>query len=113
MLFNDNGLTGNMTISPTGDVSNLVIPVTIKWTTTKPWPADLNPGSWRSDGWTNQTPYTLILKKSTSCAWNQGGNLVVPKIYTWQMGNKELTEGSTAKIRCLGITAAWIDGDKK
>jgi hypothetical protein len=114
LLFNDNGLTGNMTIFPSGNVSNLVIPVTIKMDYNKTFgTAELNPGSWRSEGWLNQTPYTVILKNMHAlCMEPLQDSKVVPKIYTWQMGNKELSEGSTVKFDA-SMVPVWIDNDKK
>jgi hypothetical protein len=114
LLFNDNGLTGNMTIFPTGEVSNLVIPVTIKMDHNKTFgTADLNPGTWRNEDWVNQTPYTAILKNLHVLRMENGpGGSVEPKVYTWQMGDVEVGEGSKAHCDASSVPA-WIDTDKK
>jgi len=114
LLFNDNGLIGNMTIFPTGDVSNLVIPVTIKMDHHKTFgTALLNQSSWRSEGWVNQTPYTIIMKNLHVLRMEtELSGAIVPKIYTWKMGDKELSEGSTVKFDASAVPL-WIDTDKK
>lgn len=112
LLFTENGLIGNLSIKPTGNVSDLVVPITIKMDHQKTFgTAELNPGTWRTEGWKNQTPYPLLLKNLHMLRFvPASGGGFTPQIYTWSTGNKELSEGGIAKFDPATVPA-WLDTD--
>lgn len=112
LLFTENGLIGNLSIKPTGNVSDLVVPITIKMDHQKTFgTAELNPGAWRTEGWKNQTPYPLLLKNLHMLRFEAtSGGGFTPRIYTWSTGNKELSEGGVAKFDPATVPA-WLDTD--
>lgn len=113
LLFTDIGLRGDLTITPAGDVPGQVIPVTIKLDYNKTFgTAELSPANWRSEGWTNNTPYPVILKNLHVLRMEPSGANVTPMVYTWDMGSKDLTEGSKAKFDA-GSVPSWLDNDSK
>ncbi len=113
LLFTDIGLRGDLTIAPDGDVPAQVIPITIKLDYHKTFgTADLNPTTWRSDGWLNNTNYPVILKNLHVLRLEQKDGTTVPTAYTWEMGNKEVTEGSRARFDAVSVPT-WLDSDKK
>ncbi len=114
LLFTENGLIGNMTIKPSGNVSNLVIPVTIKMDYNKTFgTAELTQSTWRTEGWKNQTPYPLIVKNLHVLRMEPaGGGIIRPKIYTWEIGAQEVQEGGKVNFDA-GLVPAWLDTDPK
>ncbi|AEE49556.1 hypothetical protein [Haliscomenobacter hydrossis] len=114
LLFTENGLIGNLTIKPTGNVSNLVVPITIKMDHQKTFgTAELSPGTWRTEGWKNQTPYPLILKNLHVLRLEPiAGGAIKAKVYTWEIGNTEVSEGGKATFDA-SMVPAWLDTDPK
>ena len=113
LLYTDIGLRGDLTISPAGEVPAQVIPVTIKLDYNKTFgTAELNPLTWRADGWQNNTPYPVILKNVHVMRMENKLGKTVPVVYTWEMGNKELADGSKAKFDGA-LVPNWLDSDKK
>jgi hypothetical protein len=112
LLFTDIGLRGDLTIFPAGDVPSQVVPITIKLDYHKTFgTAELTPGTWRSEGWVNNAPFPVILKNLHVLRMENRAGIPTPAIYTWEMGNKELTEGGKAKFDASQVPV-WLDGDK-
>ena len=113
LLFTDIGLRGDLTITPDGDVPAQVIPITIKLDYNKTFgTADLNPLTWRNDGWLNNTSYPVVLKNIHVLRMETKDGKTNPVVYSWELGNKELTEGSKAKFDGASLPN-WLDTDKK
>jgi hypothetical protein len=114
LLFTENGLIGNMTIKPSGNVSNLVIPVTIKMDYNKTFgTAELTQSSWRREGWKNQTPYPVIVKNLHVLRMEPIiGGMYRPKVYTWEIGAQEVLEGGKVNFDA-GLLPEWLDTDPK
>lgn len=108
-LFGDNGIKGEITIIPDGKAPAEPINVILKMDDRKTFGTmELNRNTWRTNGWKNQMPYPVIVKNFHIMRWESQ----VPRIYTWQMGNKEITEGSTVKFDAASVPA-WIDKSDK
>jgi hypothetical protein len=113
LLFTDIGLRGDLTISPAGDVPGQVIPITIKLDYQKTFgTAELNPLTWRNDGWTNPSNYPVFLKNIHVLRMENKAGVSTPVVYTWELGNKELSEGSRVKFDGA-LLPTWLDSDKK
>ena len=108
-LFGDNGIKGEITIIPDGKAPAEPINVILKMDDRKTFGTmELNRNTWRANGWKNQMPYPVIVKNLHIMRWESQ----VPRIYTWQMGNKEITEGTTVKFDAASVPA-WIDKSDK
>lgn len=112
LLFTENGLIGNLNIKPSGNVANLVVPITIKMDHQKTFgTAELSPTNWRTEGWKNQTPYPLLLKNLHVMRFEPAGiGALKPKIYTWDLGGKTLSESGKATFESSSIPS-WLDTD--
>ncbi len=113
LLFTDIGLRGDLTIFPDGNVPSHVLPVTIKLDYHKTFgTAELSPSKWRTEGWTNATPYPLVLKNFHVLRLEPSGSILKPTVYTWEMGNTLLTEGSKLKFDA-SMVPTFLDTDSK
>lgn len=112
LLFTENGLIGNLSIKPIGNLSNLVVPITIKMDHQKTFgTAELIPTTWRTQGWKNQTPYPLLLKNLHVLRFEPVlGGAIKSKIYTWDLGGKELSESGKASFESSSVPN-WLDTD--
>lgn len=109
-LFGDNGVKGEMTITPDGTAPAEPITVILKMDDRKTFGTmEFNPRDWRNTGWKNKMPYPIIAKNLHLMRMEQKSDgKKVPRIYTWQMGDKEITEGATIKFDASTMPL-WID----
>jgi hypothetical protein len=109
MFFNNIGLYGDVIIYPDGDgmPSSIRIPFNLKIDDSGTFGKfDLQPTAWRS-GWQNRTDYPVLLSRLNILRKEASGEY---KIYTWQMGDREIPEKATVKFDA-SLVPAWIDTD--
>jgi hypothetical protein len=112
-LFGDNGVKGEITITPDGRAPAEPINVILKMDDKKTFGTiELNPNDWRAKGWKNTMPYPVVVKNLHLMRLENKGTKQVPKIYTWQMGDKEVTEGANVKFDASSVPS-WIDNSDK
>ena len=108
-LFGDNGVKGEITITPDGRAPAEPITVILKMDDRKTFGTiELNPNDWRSKGWKNPMPYPVVVKNLHLMRLENKNGKQIPKIYTWQMGNKEVSEGAAIKFEASSVPT-WID----
>ncbi|MDZ4710505.1 MAG: hypothetical protein SH818_19050 [Saprospiraceae bacterium] len=108
-LFGDNGIKGEMMITPSGSAPAEPISVILKLDDRKTFgTAELTKDNWRNNTWQNIYPYPIIVK-------NLHLLRIVnkkPTVYTWQMGDVEIAEATKIKFDA-GLVPDWIDRDLK
>ena len=107
MFFNNIGLYGDVIIYPAGEgmPASIRIPFNLKIDDPGTFGQfEMQLTDWRN-GWQNKTDYPVllsrmnVLRKETSGAY---------KIYTWQIGDKEIPEKAMVKFDAA-LVPAWID----
>jgi hypothetical protein len=107
MFFNNIGLYGDVIIYPAGEgmPSSIRIPFNLKIDDRGTFGQfDLQPSSWRS-GWQNKTDYPVLLSRMNVLRKEASGEY---KIYTWQMGDKEVPEKATVQFDAA-LVPSWLD----
>jgi len=108
-LFGDNGIKGEMMITPSGSVPAQPITVILKLDEQKTFgSAELQKDTWRNNTWQNLYPYPIVVKNLHLLRIEND----VPNIYTWQMGDIEITEATKIKFDA-SLVPGWIDQDPK
>lgn len=107
MFFNNIGLYGDVIIYPDGEgmPASIRIPFNLKIDDPGTFGQfDLQPSSWRN-GWQNKTDYPVLLSRMNVLRKEPSGGY---KVYSWQMGDKEVPEKATVKFDA-SLVPAWID----
>lgn len=108
-LFGDNGIKGEMMITPSGSAPAEPVSVFLKLDEKKTFgTADLQKNIWRNNPWQNRYPYPIIVKNLHVLRIENN----IPRVYTWQMGDLEITEGTKIKFDA-SLVPAWIDQDAR
>ncbi len=108
-LFGDNGIKGEMMISPSGGLPAQPITVILKLDERKTFGSvELQKDNWRNNTWQNLFPYPIIVKNLHLLRIENSQ----PMIYTWQMGDKEISQGTSIKFDA-SLVPGWIDQDPK
>lgn len=83
------GIKGIMTLNPDSETvpaQNIPVRITLADTRTL-GKFTLEPNRWRSENWTNKTPFPLSLKKVHALIIEKQGNKTIPLIYSWDLNN--------------------------
>ena len=107
MFFNNIGLYGDVIIYPAGEgmPASIRIPFNLKIDDPGTFGQfDLQPSGWRN-GWQNKTDYPVLLSRMNVLRKEASGEY---KIYTWQMGDKEVPEKATVQFDA-SLVPMWLD----
>jgi hypothetical protein len=107
MFFNNIGLYGDVIVYPAGEgmPGSIRIPFNLKIDDPGTFGKfELQPASWRS-GWQNKTDYPVILTRFNVMKKHTNGDV---RVYTWQMGDREVPEHAKVKFDAT-LVPAWID----
>ncbi|TAE53994.1 MAG: hypothetical protein EAZ89_07000 [Bacteroidetes bacterium] len=109
-MFNNIGLNGEIIISPGGEnmPSEITIPITLKLDSHETFGLFEPASGWRS-GWTNPAPYPIKLKNLHVLRLDKY-NGDEPRVYTWDLGGKEVPEKAKVQFDA-SLVPAWIDTD--
>ena len=109
MFFNNIGLYGDVIIYPAGEgmPGSIRIPFNLKIDDPGTFGKfELQPATWRS-GWQNKTDFPVILTHFNVMKKVSNGEI---RVYTWQMGDREIPEHAKVKFNA-SLVPAWIDSN--
>lgn len=108
------GIKGTMTLNPNSETvpaQNIPIRITLADTRTL-GKFILEPNQWRTENWTNNTPFPLRLKKVHALIIEKQGNTTIPLIYTWDLNNTEVPSKASVSFDTSKMPQ-WIETKNK